>query len=103
MSNEDSFKNCKKWVQEFNEEFKKENSLAKPIAVLVGTKGDLKEFSKISTQDIESFCGEHGLEHFETAAINMNDESIENPFNHIAQQFHTKYLERVKYFEELPL
>jgi transport family protein 27 len=89
MMNEQSFKNCSKWIEEAKKVLGKGNP-NKPIqGILVGAKSDLKDHSLIKYDDAIELANQHGFGYFECSALLSKD--VDMPFNFMASTFFGNY------------
>ncbi len=90
MANRDSFKNCKRW----SDEFKANNPGRKIQGLVIATKSDLKEFAAVKSESGADFASENGYGFFECSAASGKD--VDTPFNFLANLFHMTYEKKCK-------
>ncbi|XP_045042894.1 intraflagellar transport protein 27 homolog isoform X2 [Desmodus rotundus] len=95
VTNEQSFGNCRKWL----EKVQLQVAGAFLPGVLVGNKTDLASRRAVQSAQARAWALGQGLECFETSVKEM--ENYEAPFQHLAQQFHQLYREKVEIFRTL--
>lgn len=95
VTNDESFKNCKQWLERVRS-LRPEKPL---LGCIVANKIDLEERQKVSTSDGQDFARSNGLEYFETSALRGTD--IEGPFHYLAKCFHKKYEECLEQFQQM--
>eukprot|EP01091_Cochliopodium_minus_P018754 TRINITY_DN7687_c0_g1_i1.p1 TRINITY_DN7687_c0_g1~~TRINITY_DN7687_c0_g1_i1.p1 ORF type:complete len:177 (-),score=26.81 TRINITY_DN7687_c0_g1_i1:99-629(-) len=79
VSNLDSFKRCKEWINELKED----PSCKDILIVLVGNKCDIEK-RVISKEQAEVFANEENIAYFDTSA--KDNINIDLAFNHIAEK-----------------
>jgi small GTP-binding protein len=77
ITNEQSFKNCKKWLNDLKD-------YCDPIIILVGNKSDLIHLRQVPTGEAQQFAEENKLLFIEVSALSM--ENIEKAFNNVIEK-----------------